>query len=172
MLIREEKTLVTAAWDGTKPHNLQMKVSFLQSAPPSHNWPLPDQRILLSIVSNVICSHSLSHYPHNGLMASRELLMATGEVPLQSQSSHEGCAGPLAVQGSACMKEESTSPRTDQVLAIAWSTHHLHSLAGHSEVFLNSSHRGGPGPEAHKDVSPEVIPLLTSTLEDLSAALT
>lgn len=128
-LIREEKTLVTAAWDGTKPHNLQKTLSFLESDPPIHNWPLPDQRILLSVVSNIICSHSLSHYPHNGLMASRELLMATGEIPCQSQSSHEGCTGPLAVQGSACMKEEGMSPRTDQVFTIAWSTHPLHSLA-------------------------------------------
>lgn len=30
MLIREEKPLVTAAWDGTKPHNAQMNLSFLE----------------------------------------------------------------------------------------------------------------------------------------------
>lgn len=30
MLIREEKPLVTAAWDGTKAHNAQMNFSFLE----------------------------------------------------------------------------------------------------------------------------------------------
>lgn len=30
MLIREGKPLVTATWDGTKPHNVQMNLSFLQ----------------------------------------------------------------------------------------------------------------------------------------------
>lgn len=77
MLIREEKTVVTAAQNGTKPYNLPIKVSFLEQGPLCHDWPVPDQRILLNVVSSFTYSHSsLLHYPCNRLMASRELLMA------------------------------------------------------------------------------------------------